>query len=155
MLGEPGTVFIGKMPESRSARGREGNKGECSTKPNEVGDATLVVERRVPSPTFVALHEPFENGAPRVGEFRRIHQSAEVVAVAVTGDGFSDRLLYRHWKSYDQPMTIEGDGESFTFAARAFVRMAVRTIVRRLERRSSVNFSAALLAEFCSCKRGG
>jgi hypothetical protein len=39
---------------------------------------TFVIERRVPSTTFVALHEPFENGTPRVREFRRIHQKARM-----------------------------------------------------------------------------
>lgn len=129
MLGEPGTtVFVGKTPESRTAPGREGNKGERSTKANEVGGTTLIVERRVGSTTFVALHEPFENATPRVRECRRIHQSAEAVVVAVTGDGFNDRLLYRHWKNFDQPVTVEGDGESFTFADRAFVRVRTEKV---------------------------
>jgi len=124
MLGEPGTtVYVGKTPESRTAPGREANKGERSTGANEVGGTTLIVTRRRPSTTFVTLHEPFEHGAPRVREFRRIDQSAEVVAVAVAGDGFDDRLLYRHWRNFDQPTTIEGGGERFTFADRAFVRI--------------------------------
>ena len=124
MIGQPGTtVFIGKTPESRTVPGREGNKGERSTKANEVGGATLMVERRVPGTTFVALHEPFENGTQRVREFRRIHQSAGAVVVAVDGDGYNDRLLYRHWNNFEQPVTVEGDGERFTFADRGFVRV--------------------------------
>ena len=35
----------------------------------------------------------------------------------------NDRLLYRFWKDYDQPLTLAGDGETFTFMDRAFVRI--------------------------------
>jgi len=124
MLGESGTsVFAGRSPESRRAPGKEANKGDRSNLSNEIGGTTLIVRRRVPSTTFVALHEPFENATPCVREFRRINQSADAVAVAVTGNGFDDRLLYRYWPNFEQPVTVEGDGESFTFSDRAFVRI--------------------------------
>lgn len=125
MLGELGTaVFAGKTPESRSAPGREQNKGERSQKLNEIGGTTFIVERRIPSTTFVALHEPFKDAKPRLQEFRRIQQTSEGVAAAVTGEGLNDRILYRHWKNYNQPLTLSGDGESFTFADYAFIRIS-------------------------------
>jgi hypothetical protein len=31
--------------------------------------------------------------------------------------------MFRHRKNYSQPLTIEGEGESFTFADRAFIRI--------------------------------
>lgn len=124
MLGETGTtVYAGRSPESRRVPGKEANKGEKSYLPNEIGGTTLIVRRYTPSTTFVALHEPFENGIPHLREFRRIYQSTDAVAVAVSGDGFTDRLLYRHWQNFEKTITIESDGESFTFADWAFVRI--------------------------------
>jgi len=124
MLGEPGTtVYAGKTPGSRTAPGKEANKGEKSGKTNEVGGTTFIVQRVKPSTTFVALHEPFKNNKPRVKEFRRIQQNDEAIAISVTGEGINDRLLFRTWKNFDQPITITGETESFTFADRGFVRI--------------------------------
>ena len=127
MLGAPETrVFEGKSPESRRAPGREGNKGDPSALPNEVGGVTLMVERCAPATVFVALHEPFKDGRPRIESFRRIQQTDEGVAVAVVGEagsGIDDRLLLRFWEKYDQPLTLEGGDESFTFADHAHVRL--------------------------------
>ena len=132
MLGEAGTrVFAGNSPESRRAPGREGNKGDPSALPNEVGGVTLLVERRMPATVFVALHEPFKNGRPRIESFRRIQQTNEGLAVAVQGgpgSAINDRLLLRFWDGYDQPLTLEGDGERFTFADHVYVRVGAERI---------------------------
>lgn len=132
MLGESGTtVYAGLSPESRSAPGKEPNKGDRSNLPNEVGGTTLMVERRAPATVFVALHEPFERNQPRVVALRRLQQTDHGLAVAVDGQpdsGIHDRLLFRFWPDYDQPLTLAGEGESFTFADRAFIRISAERV---------------------------
>jgi hypothetical protein len=132
MLAEPGTtVYMGRTPTSRTIGGREKNKGELSDLTNESGGTTLMVSRRAPATVFVALHEPFTNAAPRVANFRRIQQNEQGVAVAVAGppgSGLDDRLLFRFWDGYNQPLTLAGGGESFTFADRAFIRVSKDTV---------------------------
>jgi hypothetical protein len=137
MLGEPGTSVyagrtpVGRPPESPRAGGKEPNKGEKSDRPNEVGGTTLLVRRRKPATVFAALHEPIEKaGAPacgsRVAVFRRVAENAQGIGIAVEGtDGsaINDRILFRYWQDYDQPLTLAGEGESFTFADRAFLRI--------------------------------
>jgi hypothetical protein len=39
------------------------------------------------------------------------------------GSPVNDRLLFRFGDGYEQPLTLAGDGESFTFADRAYVRI--------------------------------
>jgi hypothetical protein len=127
MLGEPGTtVYVGRSPESRQVGGREGNKGEKSGLPNEVGGATLLVRRNKPATVFAALHEPIEKGQTRIAAIRRIAENGQAIGLAVEGlkdTAVNDRILFRFWEDYDKPLTLAGDGESFTFADRAFVRI--------------------------------
>ncbi len=128
MLGE-GTsrAFSGKSPESRTVPGREANKGDRSTLPNEVGGVTLIVERKTPATVFVALHEPFKDGQPRIASFRRIQQTDQGIAVAVVGkpgSGINDRVLFRFWPDHEKPLTLAGDGESFTFTDRLYIRIS-------------------------------
>ena len=69
---------------------------------------------------------PFEHDQPRVESFTLIGQSPAGIAMRVTGkDGgaIDDRILLRYWPDCDQPLTLEGGGESFTFADRAFIRV--------------------------------
>jgi hypothetical protein len=128
MLGDGNTrVFAGKTPESRTVPGREANKGDRSSLPNEIGGVTLMVERKSPATVFVALHEPFKDAQPRIESFRRIRQTDLGLAVAVTGkpgSGINDRLLFRFWPDYDKPLTLAGDGESFTFTDRLYIRIS-------------------------------
>lgn len=128
MLGEPGTmVFAGSSPESRSAPGKEASKGDKSNLPNEVGGTTLLVRRIVPATVFAAVHEPFERKAPCVETVRRLAQTPEAIAVQVigkAGTGVNDRLLYAFWDSHRVPVKLETEGESFTFADRAFIRVS-------------------------------
>jgi hypothetical protein len=127
MLGEPGTVaYAGRSPVSRSQGGKEQNKGERSELPNEVGGTTVLVSRTAPATVFAALHEPFKGGRPVIESFRRIGQTAGGIAAAVRGRAGSpvnDRLLFRFGDGYEKPLTLAGDGESFTFADRAYVRI--------------------------------
>ncbi|MBM4019568.1 MAG: hypothetical protein FJ288_14825 [Planctomycetes bacterium] len=128
MLGEPGTVaYAGRSPVSRSQGGKEQNKGERSELPNEVGGTTVLVSRTTPATVFAALHEPFKDTRPIIESFRCVQQTAEGVAAAVRGGPGSpvnDRLLVRFGDRYGQPLTLAGEGESFTFADRAYVRIA-------------------------------
>jgi hypothetical protein len=85
-----------------------------------------VAARRAPATVFVALHEPFKGGTPRIAELRRIQQTQQGVAVAVegkAGSGINDRALLRWGDDADKPLTLSGQGESFTFADRAYVRV--------------------------------
>jgi hypothetical protein len=113
MLGESGTsVFAGMSP---SASG-------------EWGGTTLFVRRQAPKAVFVALHEPFEGGKAPQTKFARIAQSDKAVAAAVTGASaykteLNDRLLLSFGPEVQEPQTLEGDGESFTFASHGFVRI--------------------------------
>jgi len=133
MLGEPNTaVFVGQTPESRRVKGREPNKGEKSELGNEVGGVTLIAARQCPSTVFAAIHEPFEHNQPHIKSVRRIQQNTQGIAIAITGgrdtQRFDDRLLYRYWPDYDQPLIVAGDGESFTFADRAYIRITADRI---------------------------
>lgn len=127
MLGEPGTtVYAGRSPESRPVGGREPSKGERSGLPNEVGGTTLLVRRNQPATVFAALHEPIEKGQTRIAALRRIEENGQGIGLAiqgVEGTAVNDRILFRFWEDYDKPLTLSGDGESFTFADRAFVRV--------------------------------
>ncbi|MBN2506275.1 MAG: hypothetical protein JXQ71_06235 [Verrucomicrobia bacterium] len=128
MLDAPGTtVFAGRSPESRCAPGKEASKGDKSNLPNEVGGTTLLVRRATPATVFAAVHEPFEKNAPLLESVTRLAQTKEGVAVAVrgrAGSGVNDRLLYSFWDAHGAPVTLEGDGERFTFVDRAFVRIS-------------------------------
>jgi hypothetical protein len=132
MLGEAGTtVFAGRSPESRRVPGKEANKGDKSNLPNEVGGTTLLVRRTAPATVFAAVHEPFEKNTPRLASVTRLAQGKDGVAVAVRGQagtGINDRLLYSFWDSHTAPVTVEADGESFTFTDRAFVRISTEKV---------------------------
>jgi hypothetical protein len=127
MLAEPGTsVYVGRTPEGRRASGKEPNKGEKSDLPNEIGGTTLLVQRRKPATVFATLHEPIEKAQSRIAVFRRIAQTGQGIAMAIEGTDratINDRILFRFWEEYDQPLTLAGEGESFTFSDRAFLRI--------------------------------
>lgn len=105
--------------------GRKGPEAEEET-PSEVGGVTLIVQRQGPKTTFVALHEPFEGGRPRITEFQRVARTDRGVAVAIRGGRDSpvnDRAMFRIGDHHDQPLTLAGGGESFTFANYAYLRI--------------------------------
>ncbi len=127
LLGESGTVsYFGKTPEYHPAGRQEASKSEKSALPNEVGGVTLIAQRNKPSTTFTALHEPFEAGAWRVKDFRPIQETEEGVAVAVIGkdgSGIDDRAMLGLAADRAKVITLSGDGESFTFTDRAWLRI--------------------------------
>ena len=98
-----------------------------------VDGVTVAASLWGPSATFAVLHEPFE-GEPRVASFRRIALTDDAVAARATGEkgsGIDDRLMVRVGDKADQPVTLGGDGESFTFAGHAFVRNAGGKVIVR------------------------
>ena len=92
-----------------------------------VGGVTIVAARKADKTIFVTLHEPLENARSRLATFRRIQQDDRGVAVAIAGadgSGVNDRVMVRLGDDPDQPITLAGDGESFTFSDRAYIRIA-------------------------------
>jgi hypothetical protein len=124
MLGGRGTTVY-TAPTPRPLGRFRGKKKGWQTKelPSEVGGVTLLVSRKEPSTTFAALHEPFEGGKRRITEFRTIQQTDKGIAVAIEGEGIDDRALLAHWPASDQPVTLAGGGERFTFDTYAFIRV--------------------------------
>lgn len=136
MLGEAGTTaYVHQTPDQDPPPARKGEPPPGPSKatglagcpePNEFGGVTIVAARRAPATAFVVLHEPFKGGTPRIAELRRIQQTQQGVAVAVegkAGSGINDRVLLRWGDDADKPLTLSGQGESFTFADRAYVRV--------------------------------
>jgi hypothetical protein len=121
MLGEPGTTgHIAETPEYEPEP-RRPDPG-----PNQVGGVTIVAARKCPRTAFVALHEPLRAASPRIAEFRRIAQNEHAVAVAVVGrpgSGINDRVMLRYGDDAAKPITLAGDGESFSFADYVYVRI--------------------------------
>ena len=134
MLGEEGTsVFIFDTPVCYTPGSpRAPRDGVAPARP-EWGGVSVAVERHKPATTFVALHEPFEKGQPRIAEFRRVAQTAEGVAVAVVGaggSGIDDRVMVRMAGDANTPVTLgERGGENFTFRTFAYVRVGKDTVV--------------------------
>jgi hypothetical protein len=89
----------------------------------EPDHTTLIAARRVPETVFVAVHEPFENDAKRIASVSSVQKTAEGVAVAVRGNGINDRLAYRYFKNFNEPLTLSGNGERLVFRDRIFIRI--------------------------------
>ena len=129
MLGEKGTsAYTFDTPTSyRPGTPRGPREGAPRPQP-ETGGVSVTIERTAPATMFVALHEPFENGLSRVKDFSRIAQTGDAVAAAVTGKGLNDRLMVRIGDDAGKPITLAGDGESFTFTGHAFVRIGADSV---------------------------
>jgi hypothetical protein len=127
MLGNEGTrAYTAQTPLiMRKWRDKDG-KQKYEEMPSEVGGITIVSERKAKGTVFAALHEPFQGGAERINEFRRIQQNDDAIAVAVGGEdgvGIDDRLMLGLGNGYKKAITL-GDGrESFTFSDWAYVRI--------------------------------
>jgi hypothetical protein len=111
MLGQAGTVVLGSTPPGVKA-----------------GDgASVLVTRRTPATVFAALHEPFEGGPAGALDlvFERIAQDAGGVAVRIVGKSgpVNDRACLRWGEGAEQPLTLAGGGESFTFADHLYLRV--------------------------------
>ena len=129
MLGEPGSTAFWYRPPlcytPGSPRAPKADQRAEYEAPAEVGGVSVVAARTCPATTFVALHEPFEGGRHRIGQFRRVAQTDRAVAVAIAGaDGaIDDRAMVRFGDDPERPVTLAGGGESFTFADYAWVRI--------------------------------
>jgi len=110
MLGEAGTTLFAGHPPGV---------------PTNAPATQLIAARQKPATTFVALHEPFENNKPQLREFARLAQTDHAVAARVTSEEFSDRVLVA---TTEQPVTLAGDSESFTFAGFAHIRVTDRLV---------------------------
>ncbi|MFO8013223.1 MAG: hypothetical protein R6X20_07950 [Phycisphaerae bacterium] len=127
MLGEDGTtVYVARTPDPMTRYRDEDGKRQTRPVPSEVGGETILAARRAPRTTFVALHEPFEEGKPRIDAFRSIGSSDGAVGAAIVGrdgSGIDDRVLVRLGEDHAEPVTLESGGERFTFAGWAWVRV--------------------------------
>lgn len=124
--GPPATVYAGRTPLPL-ARVREGKTRKVLERPSEVGGVTMLVSKKAPDATFAALWEPFEAGEATPTLFRPIAQKPEGLAVSIRGPSGStvnDRAMLRLAGEADEPLTLEGGGESFTFADHTHVRIA-------------------------------
>lgn len=121
LLGEPGTTAWYYRPPLRYLSGERAHQpGTGPQDFDETGGVSIAVARQATNTTFVALHVPFEKNRPPVREFTRLQQTADAVAVRIVGEGFSDRVLFA---TADQPVTLAGDGEQFTFAGHGHIRI--------------------------------
>jgi hypothetical protein len=112
MLGEEGTVAVsGKPPIG----------------PKEVG-VKLLATRKTPRTLFAALHEPFKDNKTRIERFERLQQTEQGLAAKVAGRNLDDRALVRFGDDFDKPLTLGGEGESFTFSDSAFIRIGKETV---------------------------
>ncbi len=114
MLGEPGTVLLSGRPPGLQA-------AEPGVK--------LLVTRTATATCFAAVHEPLKGGinAGRIERIVRFGRPADGVAIAVTGKagtGIDDRVLIRAGNAAQEPATFASDGESFTIADHAWIRLA-------------------------------
>jgi hypothetical protein len=89
---------------------------------NEVG-IKLLATRHAPRTVFTALHEPFANNSPRIRRFERVEQAADALAVRITGEDWEDRVLLHLGPSCQEPLTLAGDGEQFTFSGYVHLRI--------------------------------
>jgi hypothetical protein len=124
--GDNTTAYTAQTPLPISKFRDDKGQQQYKEMPSEVGGVTIVAERKAPSTTFVALHEPFEGGKSNIYEFRNIKQTNEGVAVAIEGKydtGINDRLMLLLGDKHEQQLTLTSDRESFTFANWAYVRI--------------------------------
>jgi len=98
-----------------------------------VDGVTILASRRADDATFVALHEPFD-GQPTISSFQRIAQTPQAMALRVIGESggkIDDRILLRIGDEPASPVTLSGNGELFTFADFAYLRVGRDTVVAR------------------------
>jgi hypothetical protein len=92
----------------------------------ETGGVIVWAERHASNTMFVVLHEPFEKMEWRLGEFRRIQQTEDAVAVAIRGregSPVNDRFMVRMGDRAEDAVTLTDGQESFTFRNFAVVRL--------------------------------
>jgi hypothetical protein len=123
MVGTPGTeAYLGDGPITNGPPyGRIDGDPEGSV-------PLVVVRRRGVAATYAAVHEPYE-GAPRIKQVRRLAETAEAVALAITAPEYTDYVMTAF---DDQPHSlITAEGEVFTFTEYGYLRMAGGHIAAR------------------------
>lgn len=131
LLGETGTsAYVGDTARNVRSGNAKGSKSERSKRPDEVSGTTILVERRCAETTFVALHEPFSGGSPRLDAPRRIAQDARGVAVAVTGAAgtVDDRWVVRLDEQPGEVLDLSGDDESFAVIGEGWLRIGAERV---------------------------
>ncbi len=129
MLGEPGTtVYVARTPRPVVRYRDEDGDRVTREVPSEVGGRTVLAARQAPATVFAALHEPFERGQGRIASFEKLaatqrHVAARIVGKPGGGMRIDDRVLVALGDGPGEPRTVAGDGEGFTFADWAFVRV--------------------------------
>lgn len=135
LLGEAGTTaHVFDTPTGyRPGTHRAPRDGEV--RPQwETGGVSVAIARKSPETVFVALHEPFQSGTSKIGTFRRIEQTEQGVVAAVQGQHGSvvnDRICLSFWNHCGEPLTLEGDGERFTFTDHVYLRISDETVEAR------------------------
>ena len=142
MLGEAGTQLVAGRPPGVGT--------------NSVV-TQLIATRTVPATTFVALHEPFVRTTPRLREFARVAQSEAGIVARVVGEAFSDRVMFAY---ADEPVTLAGDGETFTFTGYGHVRVTAGKVevtgnVAALKLKVAGNPKLVVNGKDVAGKRGG
>ncbi len=132
MLESPGTtVYLAKTPADTEA-------GPDSL---EVGGVSVIDARQAERTRYVALHEPFENGKPKIARFEGFAETADAVAVRIGEPGHvvNDRVMVQRGDCR-APVTLTAGGEEFVFSDHAFIRIEADSVsawgdLRRLKLR--------------------
>ena len=128
MLGEKNTALVVGTPPGTDPK-------DTNTGFNGAGKSTrgvqLIATRTTDKTAFVSLHEPHV-GESGIATFERVAQTDDAVAARVTGQGTSgainDVLLVSAAADVEKPLTLGGNGESFTFTSQAFVRIGASKV---------------------------
>ena len=131
LLGTEGlVVYTGqtKLPVE-STRDPQGNRVQRDV-PSEVGGVTVVATQKGPAIRYLALHEPTRGGRSIISRYEAIaaNDTAAGVAIESKAAGWRDRAMVRLSGPVDQPVTLEGDGETFTFVDFAWIRATAETV---------------------------
>ncbi len=115
------TAFLADTPP------REPHARKPPPGPDEIGGTTLVVGRKCPETTFIAVHQPFRNASSpfrKVGSAER-DQAVWVHLAGKSDSGLNDHLLFRFGDDCTKPITLPRDRDkSFTFTGHTFVRIS-------------------------------
>ena len=134
MLGEPGTsVYVGRTPVApKPASGRAAaRKRTRERSPNSPMRLAAQhswsggASRRpfLPPCTNRSRTGAVSRGSPRSAALPRTAKGSEWRSKGPTDRPSTTASFFAIWEDYDQPLTLAGEGESFTFADRAFLRI--------------------------------
>lgn len=117
MLGSPGTVaYHAWGPAFPGIRLRMNEGAE------EPGGQTVLAARTAAATTFAAVHEPFRK-VRTLEAVTKVAETAAGIAVRVAGGAARDRVLVRYDDKPEEALTLEGEGEVYTFTGYAWLRV--------------------------------